>query len=56
MSMKRRRPPQDEDTDAWLMTFADMATLLLCFFVLLFSMSSPDTTQFKKVAKTPTKR
>ncbi len=46
---KKRR--DDEDVDAWLMTFADMATLLLCFFVLLFAMSSPDTTQFKKVAE-----
>lgn len=52
MSLKPpKKPPHDEDTDAWLMTFADMATLLMCFFVLLFSMSSPDTTQFKKVAE-----
>lgn len=49
MSFRKRR--EEEDTDAWLMTFADMATLLLCFFVLLFAMSSPDTTQFKKVAE-----
>jgi chemotaxis protein MotB len=46
----RKHRKDDEDVDAWLMTFADMATLLLCFFVLLFAMSSPDPVQFKKVA------
>lgn len=51
MIPERRRRKDDEDVDAWLMTFADMATLLLCFFIILFSMSSPDTTQFKKVAE-----
>jgi chemotaxis protein MotB len=51
MSFKRPHRPDDEDVEAWLMTFADMTTLLLCFFVLLFAMSSPDTTQFKKVAE-----
>ena len=50
MSIKKRRPPED-DTDAWLITFADMTVLLMCFFVLLFAMSSPDTEQFKRVAE-----
>ena len=45
---RRREEPED---DGWLITFADMAVLLMCFFVLLFSMSSPDMTQFKAVAE-----
>jgi chemotaxis protein MotB len=33
-------PQSDIKTDAWLATYGDMVTLLLCFFVLLFAMSS----------------
>ena len=46
----RRRPELPED-EGWLITFADMCVLLMCFFVLLFSMSSPDMSQFKLVAE-----
>lgn len=50
--MKKRPHRKDnDDEDAWLITYADMVTLLLCFFIIMFSMSSPDTTQFKKVAE-----
>jgi len=36
----------ESDNDTWLTTFADMVTLLLAFFVLLFSMSVIDQKQF----------
>jgi len=35
----------------WMSTFSDMMTLLMCFFVLLFSMSSIDAAKFEEVAK-----
>lgn len=47
-------PLLDDDDDGggdgqeWLATFADMSTLLLCFFVLLLSMSTMDTKKFKE--------
>lgn len=44
---RRPEPPEDE---GWLITFADMSALLMCFFVLLFSLSSPDMAQFKKIS------
>ncbi len=35
----------------WMCTFADMVTLLMCFFVLLFSMSSTQQETFKELIK-----
>lgn len=47
----------DEDAEqgssgapAWMATFADLATLLLCFFVLLLSFSEMDVAKFKELA------
>ena len=42
MSSKRKRvePPQEEGAPAWMNTYGDMVTLVLTFFVLLFSFSS----------------
>jgi len=40
----------DEETDDWLVTYADLVTLLFAFFVLLFSISVPDIEQFKKIS------
>lgn len=37
---------QDDGPDEWITTFADVALLLLVFFVLLFSMSSLDIRRF----------
>jgi chemotaxis protein MotB len=34
----------------WLNTFADLMNLLLCFFVLLFSMSTVDAEKFEQIA------
>ncbi|MCP3849053.1 MAG: OmpA family protein [Gammaproteobacteria bacterium] len=39
----------EEGAPAWMVTFADLMTLLLVFFVLLFSISSIEKEQFKSV-------
>lgn len=41
----------DEDTDDWLVTYADAITLLLAFFVVMFSISEPNTEKFEAVTK-----
>jgi len=35
----------------WMSTFSDMMTLLMCFFVMLFSMSEIDAQKFEEIAK-----
>ena len=46
------KPPkhEEEDADAWLMTYADTITLLMAFFVILFTLSEPEKEKFKNLA------
>jgi chemotaxis protein MotB len=44
-------PPEDEEDDqAWLATFADLMSLLMCFFVLLLSFSEMDVLKYRQIA------
>jgi len=47
-----KRPQEDPPagSPAWMATFSDLMNLLLCFFVLLFSMSSVDAQKFEMIA------
>ncbi len=51
--MRKRKSKDDDGVDmsspAWMTTYGDMMTLLLCFFVLLFSFSVIDADKFEKV-------
>ena len=46
----KRKPDEVKPGAAWMNTFADLMNLLLCFFVLLFSMSTVDAQKFELVA------
>ncbi|MBR4168269.1 MAG: flagellar motor protein MotB [Lachnospiraceae bacterium] len=48
--MAKRKPEEPKAGAAWLNTFADLMNLLLCFFVLLFSMSTIDAQKFEAIA------
>lgn len=49
--MAKRKPDEPPKGCApWLATFGDLMNLLLCFFVLLFSMSSVDAQKFELIA------
>lgn len=46
-------PPQKQESagvPAWVMTFADLMTLLMCFFVLLLAFSEMDAAKFKQLS------
>lgn len=47
--MAKRRAESGEEKGNWLDTYADMVTLLLCFFVLLYSASSVDETKWQYI-------
>ncbi len=47
---KRKEEEPPKGAPAWQSTFADLMNLLLCFFVLLFSMSSIDAAKFEAIA------
>lgn len=47
---KRKEDPPPAGAPAWQSTFADLMNLLLCFFVLLFSMSNMDAAKFEALA------
>ncbi len=41
---------QEQSPQGWLATFADLMSLLMCFFVLLLSFSELDVVKFKQIA------
>jgi chemotaxis protein MotB len=47
MAKKSKGSDEKYDPNAWMVTFGDLITLLLTFFVLLLSMSSMDNQKFK---------
>ena len=49
--MAKRKPETPKPgSPAWMATFSDLMNLLLCFFVLLFSMSTVDAQKFELIA------
>ncbi len=49
MEEEKKCPKCEAGAPKWLVTFADMVTLLLCFFVLLLSFANTDMIKFKEV-------
>ena len=48
--MAKRRAEDTPPAALWKDTFSDLMNLLLCFFVLLFSMSTVDSQKFEEIA------
>ncbi|MCR4797248.1 MAG: flagellar motor protein MotB [Lachnospiraceae bacterium] len=48
---KKKQEEAPKGSPAWMATFSDLMNLLLCFFVLLFSMSSIDVEKYELVVQ-----
>lgn len=49
MARKKKQQEASAGAPAWMATFGDLMNLLLCFFVLLFSLSSVDATKYEEL-------
>ncbi len=51
MRRRKRSHPEDHgNADRWLLTYADMITLLMAFFIMMYSMSVLNTAKFEQAA------
>ena len=48
---KRSKPHQEEASEAWLLPYSDLLTLLLALFLCLFAMSQTDQTKVAQMAQ-----
>ena len=51
MARQKKQEDAAPGSPAWMATFSDLMNLLLCFFVLLFSMSTVDAQKFQAMAE-----
>ena len=50
MPVKKKPEAEKENAERWLLTYADMITLLLALFVVLYATSKADPVKFQQVA------
>jgi chemotaxis protein MotB len=51
MMSRRKKRDDHENLERWLLTYADLITLLLAFFIVMYSMSQIDAKKFGKMSK-----
>lgn len=51
MARNAKDDPDRENLERWLLTYADLITLLLAFFIIMYSMSKIDAEKFREVAR-----
>jgi chemotaxis protein MotB len=48
---RKKRPPEHENHERWLVSYADLLTLLFAFFVVMFASSQTDKAKAKQVSE-----
>ena len=48
--IRRKKEEEHENLERWLLTYADLITLLLAFFIVMYSMSKVDAKKFGRMA------
>lgn len=48
--MRKKKPEEQEGIAEWMLTYSDLVTLLLTFFIMLFSMSTIDKQKYMEIA------
>jgi chemotaxis protein MotB len=48
--MKKKHEEEHENSERWLLTYADLITLLMAFFTIMYAMSSADIQKFKTLS------
>ncbi|MDB5052159.1 MAG: flagellar motor protein, partial [Bacilli bacterium] len=51
MARRNKKKHDNENHERWLLTYADMITLLLIFFIILYSMSKIDVAKYTQLAQ-----
>ncbi|MCZ8536925.1 flagellar motor protein MotB [Paenisporosarcina quisquiliarum] len=51
MALKRKKKHEDHVDESWLIPYADVLTLLLALFIVLFAASEVDSKKFKEIAE-----
>lgn len=51
MARKRMPEPEKDNLERWLLTYSDLITLLMIFFVMMYSMSKVDADKFQAIAE-----
>lgn len=55
MSRKKEPEAEKENSERWLLTYSDLITLLMIFFVVLYSISKVDANKFQAIAESLSK-
>lgn len=48
---KKKKQEKEPNSERWLLTYSDLVTLLMAFFIVMYASSSVDKTKFKQIAE-----